>query len=101
MKDSKDHRRDELLEMLWHLSEHHKLTLSMLKEHDPTTEYEKSLYEFRSNGALKFDGENIVFSEKGKANAEEIIRRHRLAECRWSLTLQSVERWSSCLSNRD
>ncbi|MCK5506381.1 MAG: metal-dependent transcriptional regulator [Thermodesulfovibrionia bacterium] len=87
MKDSKDHRRDELLEMLWHLSEHHKLTLSMLKEHDPTKEYEKSLYEFRSNGALIFDGENIVFSEKGKANAEEIIRRHRLAECLMSNVL--------------
>jgi hypothetical protein len=34
MKDSRDHRRDELLEMLWHLSEHHKLTLTMLKEHE-------------------------------------------------------------------
>ena len=81
MKDSQDLRKDELLEMLWHLSEHHKLTLSMLREHDPSREYEKSLYDFRSNGVLSFDGENISFNEKGRIKAEGIIRRHRLAEC--------------------
>ena len=81
MKDSRAHRRDELLEMLWHLNENHELTLSMLREHDPKKEYEKSLHEFSSNGTLKFDGENIVFMEKGKAEAEGIVRRHRLAEC--------------------
>ncbi len=87
MKDSKDYRRDELLEMLWHLSEHHKLTLSFLREHDTTREYEKSLYEFASSGTLNFDGENIIFTEKGKAEAEGIIRRHRLAECLMSNVL--------------
>ena len=81
MKDTRAHRRDELLEMLWHLNEQHKLTLSMLREHDPKREYEKSLYEFASNGTLSFDGKNIAFTEKGKLEAEGIIRRHRLAEC--------------------
>jgi len=87
MKDSRDLRKDELLEMLWHLSEHHKLTLSMLREHDSSREYEKSLYDFRSNGILSFDGENITFNEKGRAKAEAIIRRHRLAECLMSSAL--------------
>ena len=87
MKDQRDLRKDELLEMLWHLSEHHKLTLSMLREHDPSREYEKSLYDFRSNGTLSFDGENISFTAEGRAKAEGIIRRHRLAECLMSNVL--------------
>lgn len=81
MKDSKDYRKDELLEMLWHLGEHHQLTLSMLREHDPTHEHEKSLYDFKSNGILTLDGENITLTEKGKVQAQGIVRRHRLAEC--------------------
>ena len=81
MKDSKDFRKDELLEMLWHLSEHHELTLSMLREHDAAHEHEKSLYDFASNGILKFDGENIKLTEKGSEQAQGIVRRHRLAEC--------------------
>lgn len=81
MKDPKELRSDELLEILWHLNEHHKLKLSMLKEHDQNNEYEKSLHELTSNGTIKFDGKNIAFTEKGKARAEGIIRRHRLAEC--------------------
>ena len=66
MKDLAEHRKDELLEVLWHLNENHTLNLSMLRDHDPKSEYEKSLYEFRSNGTVKFDGENIVFTEKGR-----------------------------------
>ena len=81
MKDSKAHRRDELLELLWHLNENHELTLSMLREHDPKGEHEKSLHEVASSGTLKLDGENIVLMEKGKAEAKGIVRRHRLAEC--------------------
>ncbi|MDH4028307.1 MAG: metal-dependent transcriptional regulator [Nitrospirota bacterium] len=81
MKEPKDHRKDELLEILWHLNEHHKLTLPLLREHDPEKEHEKALYEFASNGIIKLDGETISFTQKGRAEAEGIMRRHRLAEC--------------------
>lgn len=87
MKDSRAHRRDELLEMLWHLNERHELTLAMLREHDPKQEYEKSLHEFSSSETLSFDGENIIFTEKGSAEAQGIVRRHRLAECLMSNVL--------------
>ena len=87
MIDARQHRKDELLEMLWHLNEHHKLTLSMLREHDSSREYEKSLYEFKSDGTLRFDGENISFTDEGRERAEGIIRRHRLAECLMSNVL--------------
>ncbi len=81
MKNEKEYRKDELLEILWHLNEKHELTISILKEHDPTREFAKSLYDFASNGSLNFDGENIILTEKGKGEAKGIIRRHRLAEC--------------------
>ena len=87
MKKLEDFRKDELLEMLWHLSEHHELTLSILREHDKKQQYEKSLYEFASNGILDLDGETIILTEKGKEKAEGIIRRHRLAECLMSSVL--------------
>lgn len=76
-----DHRKDELLEMLWHLSEHHELTLARLKEHDPKQEYEKALHDYASNGTIRFDGTNITLTDEGKDVAKGIIRRHRLAEC--------------------
>ena len=87
MKDEKEFRKDELLEILWHLTEKHELKLSVLREHDPNQEIEKSLYEFRSNGILEFDGENILLTEKGHDKAKGIIRRHRLAECLMSNVL--------------
>jgi DtxR family Mn-dependent transcriptional regulator len=87
MENEIDFQRGELLEMLWHLSEKHELKLSVLREHDPTNEFEKALYNFTSNGILNFDGENISFTEKGKDEAKGIIRRHRLAECLLSSVL--------------
>ncbi|VAX17923.1 hypothetical protein MNBD_NITROSPINAE04-1258 [hydrothermal vent metagenome] len=80
MEHNKDHRKDELLEILWHLDESHDLTLSSLREHDAQTEFEKDLNEFSSSGILKFDGENITMTQMGLDLARGIIRRHRLAE---------------------
>jgi DtxR family Mn-dependent transcriptional regulator len=81
MKNEKEFRKDELLEILWHLNEKHELKLSVLKKHDPDHEFERALYDFASNGILDFDGENIMLTEKGQEEAKGIIRRHRLAEC--------------------
>ncbi len=75
-----DHRKDELLEILWHLDECHDLTLSSLREHDPERAFETDLEEFSSNGILQFDSENIAMTDEGRALARGIIRRHRLAE---------------------
>ena len=80
MKLEEDYRKDELLEMLGHLSEKHDLTLSVLKKNDPTKELEKSLYEFASDNILNFDGTNIHLTEKGREMANAVLRRHRLAE---------------------
>ena len=73
-------RRDELLEILWHLDEHHSLTLSALREHDPDGDHEEALNEFSNDGSVVQNGEEIILTEKGRSAARGIIRRHRLAE---------------------
>ncbi len=78
--EGKNYEKDELLEILWHLDECHDLTLTSLREHDHSSRFETALNEFANNGAIKFDGANIELTAKGKESAQEIIRRHRLAE---------------------
>ncbi len=80
MNHYKDYRRDELLEILWHLDEDHELTLTSLKQHDPDGIFTQDLATFSDNGILEVDGENITLTPTGKEIATGIIRRHRLAE---------------------
>ncbi|MBF0585017.1 MAG: metal-dependent transcriptional regulator [Magnetococcales bacterium] len=75
-----EHRRDELLEMLWRLSEYHTLDLPSLREHDPEGIYEGYLREFSGNGVIRMEGERIHLTPQGLARAEGVVRRHRLAE---------------------
>lgn len=81
MKNPRDDRLDELLETLWHLDEQHRLTLDMLREHDPEKVHEKALHKMVSDGVVTLEGDKIAFTEKGKNDAAGIVRRHRLAEC--------------------
>ncbi len=81
MKNPRDDRLDELLETLWHLDEQHRLTLDMLWEHDPDRMYEKALHKLESDKLLTLKDDKIIFTKKGKNDAEGIVRRHRLAEC--------------------
>jgi len=81
MKDDNERfRKDELLEMLWHLDESHDLTLESLRTHDPNGEFEKALNEFSTSGIVKLHGASIELTPEGKEIARDIIRRHRLAE---------------------
>ena len=75
-----EHRRDELLEMLWRLNEFHTLDLPALREHDPQGLYEGYLREFSSDGIIRVEGEQIHLTTEGLTRAEELVRRHRLAE---------------------
>ncbi|MEO5355487.1 MAG: hypothetical protein H7835_20065, partial [Magnetococcus sp. XQGC-1] len=74
-----EHRRDELLEMLWRLNEFHTLDVSSLREHDPKGVYEEYLREFSSNGIIRMEGERIYLTPQGMSRAEGLVRRHRLA----------------------
>ncbi|MEE8483275.1 MAG: metal-dependent transcriptional regulator [Nitrospinota bacterium] len=75
-----NYHKDELLELLWHLDESHTLSLSSLREHDPTNVFENSLRDFSSDGIVKVDGGEVVLTEAGHEAAKAIVRRHRLAE---------------------
>jgi len=80
MTHKDDHKKDELLEMLWHLDENHDLTIGSLREHDPENSFEKDLVQLSSTGVLELHGDDIHLTDQGKTLARGIIRRHRLAE---------------------
>ena len=75
-----ERRRDELLEMLWRLSEFHTLDLRSLREHDSKGMYEGYLREFSNNGIIRMEGEQIALTSMGQTRAAGVVRRHRLAE---------------------
>jgi len=76
----KKHRRDELVELVWHLEELHESTLDALKTHKPQEGYEEDLEGLKNEGVITIEGDKITFTEKGSDIAKNIIRRHRLAE---------------------
>lgn len=76
----KRHDIDEYLETLWHLLENHESDMDNLKRHtkDP---FDEEIFEaLKADGLIILDGRAIQLTEKGYARAEQIIRRHRLAE---------------------
>jgi DtxR family Mn-dependent transcriptional regulator len=70
---------DECLELLYHLRERHQLDLSALQEHDPSTSVD-TLKALAATGLITLTEERIGLTEEGFRRAEQIIRRHRLAE---------------------
>ena len=74
------HDLDEYLETLWHLLENNESDIDNLKRHtkDP---FDQEIFEaLKTDGYVALDGKKIRLTEKGYARAEQIIRRHRLAE---------------------
>ena len=74
------HDLDEYLETLWHLLENNESDIDNLKRHtkDP---FDQEIFEaLKADGYVALDGKKIRLTEKGYARAEQIIRRHRLAE---------------------
>lgn len=80
MKHTGDYKRDELLELLWHLDESHDLTLASLKEHDEEGLFESYLKDIAYQDLVRLEGESIALTPKGKRMACDITRSHRLAE---------------------
>jgi len=80
MDHRKKYSKDELIELIYHLGEIHSQTLDALKEHKPPKGFEKDMDELMSDGFITIDGENIGLTPKGTQLAENIMRRHRLAE---------------------
>lgn len=71
---------DELLEVLWRLYERQEMTLSQLRLLDASHEYENRLLEFGNVGMFTLEGDRLAFTSIGLTRAQDIVRRHRLAE---------------------
>ena len=75
-----DDRVDEILELIWTLIEDGKATVDYVikKSEDPLAA--TLLKDIESSGLVLIQNNNIAFRGSGEKRAEEIIRRHRIAE---------------------
>lgn len=72
---------DELLEYIWTLRESEKKNIDDLIEAAKEEEdLEENIEKLKEMGFIELRGKTIILTEKGEKRAEEIIRRHRLAE---------------------
>ena len=71
---------DEHLETLWHLLENDESDIDNFKSHTKGPFDETILKTLSDDGYVVIDGKKISLTDKGFAQAEQIIRRHRLAE---------------------
>ena len=71
---------DEHLETLWHLLENDESDIDNFKSHTKGPFDETILKMLSDDGYVVIDGKKISLTDKGFAQAEQIIRRHRLAE---------------------
>ncbi len=80
MKDVGENKIDELLELIWTLSETGNDSLNSVLADTEEEDAEKALEEMERRGLVEISGERISLTEKGRTMARGIIRRHRLAE---------------------
>ena len=73
------HLPDEYLETLYHLRERHQLDLATLAEHLGPLDQEV-LQALVDRGQILLAGERLELTDEGFRQAEQIVRRHRLAE---------------------
>ena len=71
---------DEHLETLWHLLENDESDSESFRRHTKGTYDECILKILKAYSYITLEGEKISLTEKGFSQAEQIMRRHRLAE---------------------
>ncbi len=88
---SEIHQREEILELLWNLRERGRGRLEEVlqesAEHDPAD----LLRRMEQDGWISVKDGRVSFREEGERRAEEVIRRHRLAERLFSEVLEIEE----------
>ncbi len=71
---------DEHLETLWHLWENDESNVDQFRNHTSEGSADDILQILQSEDYIAIDGKKVQLTSKGAAAAEQIIRRHRLAE---------------------
>ncbi len=74
------HQREEILELLWTMREMGKVSVADVLQVAAEEESERLLSEMERDGWISLREGRVVFLDEGERRAEEIIRRHRLAE---------------------
>lgn len=71
---------DEHLETLFHLFENKESDINSFRRHTKGPFDETIIKTLQDDGYITLEGETILFTDKGFTQAEQIMRRHRLAE---------------------
>jgi DtxR family Mn-dependent transcriptional regulator len=71
---------DEHLETLWHLLENNESDINNFRRHTKGTFDEAIIKTLHDDGYITLEGDSIDLTARGFVQAEQIIRRHRLAE---------------------
>ena len=71
---------DEHLETLWHLFENKESDIEHFRSHTEGGFDETIVRNLQDEGYITLEGDTIILTDKGFTQAEQIIRRHRLAE---------------------
>ncbi len=88
---SEIHQREEILELLWNLREQGRGRLDEVVQESAEGEAAELLRKMESDGWIAVRDEKVIFREEGERRAEEVIRRHRLAERLFSEVLELEE----------
>lgn len=72
---------DEILELIWTLRESGEFTIDDILETSEEEDTPGILERMKHEGLIAKDGIKISMTEQGLLRAQEIVRRHRLAEC--------------------
>ncbi len=88
-----DEKHEEILEAIWATAENNNFSVEAIRKRCAVDFTDEDLGELEGLGMIVAEANNVVFSSKGKAVAESIMRRHRLAEVLVSsiLKLKSAE----------
>ena len=71
---------EECLEILWHLKENHKMDKDNFDSHDNEQFGLNAIRILERDGYINMVDKKIVLTDTGGRYAQEIVRRHRLAE---------------------
>lgn len=71
---------DEILEAMWTAGENKKFSIDAIRKKCVVDFNDEDLVALESMGMILRSNDRLLFSEKGKEVAENIMRRHRLAE---------------------
>jgi DtxR family transcriptional regulator, Mn-dependent transcriptional regulator len=85
------YQREEILELLWNLREQGRGRLEEVLQESAERDPAELLGRMERDGWIAVQGGSVSFREEGERRAEEVIRRHRLAERLFSEVLELEE----------